>query len=157
MAHAQPRLNVTSAAFNEGARIPERYTADGHNVSPPLRWTEPPENARSIAVLCEDPDAPSGTFVHWIAWSIEADRRELAEGVAHTLDADGLRQGENGFGMTGYGGPKPPRGNPHHYLFHVYALDYRPDLAVGANRADFDRAINGHVLAEGTLIGVYGR
>ena len=154
---ATQRIHVTSPAFQEGASIPVRHTSDGDDVSPALHWTDAPASARSFAVVCEDPDAPSGLFVHWVAWGIPADRHDLAEGVAHTLDASGMRQGVNGFGTTGFAGPKPPPGKPHRYFFHVYALDDRPDLPVDAGRAELVEAMRGHVLAEGALVGLYGR
>jgi Raf kinase inhibitor-like YbhB/YbcL family protein len=151
------RLNVTSSAFQNGDTVPTRYTADGQDLSPPLAWGDAPARTQSFAVICEDPDAPSGRFVHWLLWNIEANQRDLDEGLAKTAEAWGLRQGQNGFGKTGYGGPKPPPGRPHRYIFSVYALDHRPDIAGGASRAEIDHAIAGHVLAEGVLVGTYGR
>jgi Raf kinase inhibitor-like YbhB/YbcL family protein len=149
-------LRVTSPTFREGGAIPPRHTADGQDLSPALHWSEPPATTRSFAVVCEDPDAPSGLFVHWVAWGIPADRHDVAEGVVHTLDAAGVRQGINGFGKTGFAGPKPPPGKAHRYFFHVYALDDRPDLPVGAGGAELVQAMHGHVVAEGALLGVYG-
>ena len=151
------RLDVSSPAFREGERIPERFTADGANLSPVLCWSDPPPSTKSLAVLCEDPDAPSGVFVHWVVWDIRADERQLQEGIPHTADPSNLRQGQNGFGGTGYAGPKPPPGKPHRYVFHVYALDAKPDLTAGATRAELDRLMDRHVVAEGTLTGMYGR
>jgi len=151
------RLDVTSMAFRNGEAIPIRYTADGQNVSPPLAWTEPPRGTLSFAVICDDPDAPSGTFVHWTAWDIPVDQRRLAEAIPRTAETFDIRQGENGFGGTGYGGPKPPPGTPHRYRFRVLALDDRPDLPPGAPAADLQAALAGHVLAEGILVGTYGR
>lgn len=150
-------IEVRSEAFEDGDRIPRKYTADGDDVSPPLRWGSPPSQTRSFAVICDDPDAPHGTFVHWTAWNIKADERSLLEGLPPTADTYGVRQGRNGFGRTGYGGPSPPPGKPHRYRFHVYALDVRPDLLSGATRAELERAMRGHVLAEGVLEGSYGR
>jgi Raf kinase inhibitor-like YbhB/YbcL family protein len=149
------RLNVTSPAFRDGETIPLKYTADGDNVSPPLRWSEPPAATRSFAIVCEDPDAPSGLFIHWTAWNIGGDARELNEGFSPSADVDGVRQGKNSFGRTGYGGPKPPPGKAHRYRFRVYALDVRPDARSGSTRAELDRAISGHVVAEGILTGRY--
>jgi Raf kinase inhibitor-like YbhB/YbcL family protein len=146
---------VQSTAFGDGDTVPRRYTADGENVSPALGWSEPPPHTKSIVLICEDPDAPSGLFVHWLAWNIDPDRRELSEAVSK-LSPD-LVQGTNGFGDTGYGGPSPPPGTPHRYVFRVLALDYRPELPPGAKRAALDRAIEAHVLAEGKLVGKYGR
>ena len=149
-------LEVTSTAFADGEKIPPKFTADGDDVSPPLRWSDPPRETESFAISCDDPDAPSGLFTHWTAWNIEAEQREQRAGTP-TSAAFTLRQGANGFGRTGYSGPKPPPGRPHRYRFHVYALDATPDLRSGASRAEFDRAIDGHVLAEGMLMGKYGR
>jgi Raf kinase inhibitor-like YbhB/YbcL family protein len=150
-------LTVTSPAFFDGETIPERFTGDGDDVSPPLHWSPPPEGTKSLAVLCEDPDAPSGTFVHWLLWNLDADERGLQERITPHLEADQLVQGQNGFGRTGYAGPKPPRGEAHRYVFRVFALDHRPKIRCEATRVEFDRAIRGHVLAEGALIGRYAR
>jgi Raf kinase inhibitor-like YbhB/YbcL family protein len=149
------RLDVTSSAFHEGETIPKRYTADGDNVSPPLRWSDPPAATRSFAIVCEDPDAPSGIFVHWIAWNIGLQQRELSEALSTSPDIDGIRQGKNGFGRAGYGGPKPPPGKPHRYRFRVFALDVQPNTRSGSTRNELDRAIANHVLAEGVLTGTY--
>src|SRR5439155_12041068 len=132
-------LTLTSSAFTDGATIPVRYTADGDNGSPPLAWTDPPGGTKSFALVCEDPDAPSGSFVHWLVWDIKADARGLKQGVSHTGDASGIHQGENGFGSIGYGGPSPPPGKPHRYVFHLYALDDRPALEPGVAREDLER------------------
>jgi Raf kinase inhibitor-like YbhB/YbcL family protein len=148
------RLEVMSTAFADAARIPGRFTADGDDISPPLQWSDPPATTRSFAIVCDDPDAPSGTFTHWTAWDIQPEQRELAEAVPPSAP---IRQGANDFGKPGYGGPKPPPGKPHRYRFRVCALDARSDLRAGATRAEFDRAIEGHVIAEGVLIGKYGR
>jgi len=150
-------LKVSSPAFKDGGTIPKTYTADGEDTSPPLSWTEPPPGTVSFAVLCEDPDAPSGTFVHWLLWDVRAEERNLEEAVPPTADAFWRRQGENHFGRTGYGGPKPPPGPPHRYMFHVYALDDRLNLRSGATREDFDQAVREHYLAEGEIVGMYGR
>jgi len=144
-------LEVTSSAFREGQTIPTRHTADGEDVAPPLAWTAPPAGTRSFALICDDPDAPSGTFVHWLAWNLPATDRGLGE--APTL----AHQGRNGFGRSGYGGPSPPPGTPHHYRFQIFALDATLDLPDGSTRAELDRAMERHVLAQGTLTGRYGR
>jgi Raf kinase inhibitor-like YbhB/YbcL family protein len=149
------RLDVTSSAFGEGDAIPLKYTADGDNVSPPIHWSDPPPETRSFAIVCEDPDAPAGTFIHWTAWNIDAQQRDMLEAIATSADLDGIRQGRNSFGKTGYGGPKPPPGKPHRYRFHVYALDVRPDTRSGSTRAELERAMIGHILAEGVLMGKY--
>jgi Raf kinase inhibitor-like YbhB/YbcL family protein len=150
------RLDVTSTAFHDGEAIPTKYTADGENVSPPLRWSDPPPSTESIAVICEDPDAPSGVLVHWTAWNIGPGQHELPEAMPTAADVDGgIRQGKNAFGRTGYGGPKPPPGKPHRYRFRVFALDVRPNSRAGSTRTELERAIAGHVLAEGVLVGKY--
>src|SRR4051812_47096831 len=117
------RLEVTSPAFEDGERIPVKFTADGDDVSPPLRWGDPPTGTRTLAVVCEDPDAPSGLFVHWTAWNLRPEMREVREGFAGSEAEASIAQGRNGFGNTGYGGPKPPPGKPHRYQFRIYALD----------------------------------
>jgi Raf kinase inhibitor-like YbhB/YbcL family protein len=110
-----------------------------------------------LALLCEDPDSRSGNFVHWLAWDIKPTQQELNEGVPPSAENYGIRQGENGFGQTGYGGPKPPPGAPHRYVFRLRALDTRLDLKNGAKRDEVERAVEGHVLAEARLTGIYGR
>jgi Raf kinase inhibitor-like YbhB/YbcL family protein len=154
---ATQAIDVTSPAFSADQPIPPQYTADGDDRSPPLRWSSPPPNTKSFAVVCEDPDAPSGTFVHWLAWNIASDKKELPEGIGASGRASGIVQGKNGFGKTGWAGPKPPPGKPHRYRFHVYALDANLELAPDASRSDLGRAIEGHVLGEGELVGQYGR
>jgi Raf kinase inhibitor-like YbhB/YbcL family protein len=148
-------LRVTSSAFQDGSTIPERYTGNGDDESPPLRWTEPPPGTASFAVLCEDPDAPTGNFIHWLAWGIPADARTLPEAI--DANDESLRQGENGFGESGYRGPKPPPGKPHRYVFRVFALDTEIDLPPGAQRSALQQKMAGHVLAEGRITGLYGR
>src|SRR5206468_1694956 len=110
-------FRLSSPAFADGARIPQRHTADGENVSPHISWSGPPVETESFVLLCEDPDSRSGNFVHWLAWDIKPSQRELNEGVPASAETYGLHQGENGFGQTGYGGPKPPPGAPHRYVF----------------------------------------
>jgi len=108
-------------------------------------------------LICEDPDAPSGTFVHWLVWNIAPAERQLGEALQSSAPRGGPRQGLNGFGGVGYAGPKPPPGPPHRYFFRVYALDIAIELPEGAKRSEFDRAVDGHILAEGVLVGMYGR
>jgi Raf kinase inhibitor-like YbhB/YbcL family protein len=149
-------VKLTSAAFQEGGAIPKQYTADGRNLSPPLKWRDPPAEAKSFAVVCEDPDAPRGTFTHWVLYNLPAESRQLGEGVAPEA-ADGATPGVNDFGKAGYGGPSPPPGKPHHYVFKLYALDGPLDLRAGATKSQLLTAAKGHVLAEGQLTGMYGR
>src|SRR5438046_3792505 len=125
-----------SRAFKAGETIPRKHTRDGQDLSPALAWTAPPPGTKSFALVCDDPDAPAGTWVHWVLYGVPASATSLPEGVrpAPTLD-DGSRQGTNDFRRTGYGGPCPPRGAPHRYSFRLYALDAVPGLAPGATKA----------------------
>jgi Raf kinase inhibitor-like YbhB/YbcL family protein len=151
-------FELTSIAFQNGEPIPREYTADGRNVSPPLKWGDPPAGTRSFALLCDDPDAPRGTFTHWVICNIPAEARELSEGVPPepTLP-NGTVQGSNDFGKVGYGGPSPPRGKPHRYFFKLYALDRLVDLQPGADKRQLLAAMQGHILAETQLMGTYRR
>ncbi len=144
-------ITVSSSAFVDGDEIPRRYTCDGENVSPPLRFAGAPPGTEDLALLLEDPDAPRGTFVHWVAWGIDPAKAALAEGEA----APGT--GTNGFGQRTYGGPCPPRGATHRYVFTVFALSHRLDLALGASADDLRRAVAGAVLAAGRLAARYAR
>jgi Raf kinase inhibitor-like YbhB/YbcL family protein len=149
---------VKSPAFEEDRPIPGRYTGDGDDVSPPLTWSGVPHGARSLVLLCEDPDAPRGTWTHWVLFNLPPQTRELNEGVPRqpTLSS-GAVQGTNDFGKTGYGGPAPPPGKPHRYYFKLSALDTELKLPTGARRQDVLAAMEGHVLAEGWLMGTYRR
>jgi Raf kinase inhibitor-like YbhB/YbcL family protein len=146
-------IDLMSPAFRPGERMPVRFTADGQGFSPPLRWANPPAQTRSLAIACDDPDAPSGVLVHWVACNIASDRRHLRE--AASASSDGIREGTNDFGRRGYLGPNPPRGESHRYAFRIYALDVYLDLASSATRVELDIAMAGHVVAEGMLIGRY--
>jgi Raf kinase inhibitor-like YbhB/YbcL family protein len=152
------KIELTSSAFAEGETIPKSYTGDGKDISPRLQWADPPEGAKSFALICDDPDAPRGTWVHWVLFNLPNDLRTLDEAVPtqETL-TNGARQGKNDFGAIGYGGPAPPRGKPHRYYFKLYALDQMLDLSAGATKDQLLAAIKGHVLAEGQLMGRYGR
>jgi hypothetical protein len=150
-------LEVTSPAFEAGGFIPDRFTCDGDEVSPPLSWSGSPERAATpvaYALIMDDPDAPGGTWVHWVAWNIDA--AGLPEDVAPDASAPGLEQGANSWGRTGYGGPCPPSGT-HRYVFKVYALDRRLELPADADKSALQRALRGHVLAQGELTGHYAR
>lgn len=145
-------LSVTSAAFNEGGSIPRKFTCDDKNMSPALAWSGVPEGTQSLALIADDPDAPAGTWVHWVLYDLPAGTLSLPEGVM------GLgTEGVNGFGKTGYGGPCPPRGTTHRYFFRVYALNANLGLKPGATKAELENAMQGHVLAQGQLMGKYGR
>jgi Raf kinase inhibitor-like YbhB/YbcL family protein len=151
-------LHLSSPAFEPEAEIPKVYTGDGENRSPPLQWAEAPMKTLTYALIADDPDAPSGTFVHWVLFDIPVTHPGLPEGVLHTGDTtDGTRQGRNDFGGLGYGGPKPPAGKPHRYVFKLYALDSRLNLQPGASKAEVERAMQGHVLDEAKLTGRYAR
>jgi Raf kinase inhibitor-like YbhB/YbcL family protein len=145
-------IQVTSTAFNEGSTIPKKHTCDGQDISPQLSWSGVPEGTKSLALIVDDPDAPVGTFVHWVLYDIPADIRELPEGVQGV----GV-QGTNDFRRSGYNGPCPPRGPAHRYYFKVYALDTTLGLKAGARKADVEKAMQGHILAWGQLMGKYGR
>ncbi len=160
-AHAQEeqmvRLEVTSTAFKAGARIPTVYTCDGDDTSPQLAWSAPPEATKSVAIICDDPDAPWKTWVHWVVYQIRPEVRELKEALPQDAQfEDGTRQGRTDFGRVGYGGPCPPSGT-HRYFFKVYALDIELTLAPGATKAQLEAAMKGHVVAEGSLMGTYSR
>jgi len=143
-------MKLTSDAFGENEAIPSRYTGDGEDVSPPLQWTDSPEGTQSFALICDDPDAPAGTWVHWVTWNIPAEERTLAEG------SKGNSEGKNDFGNSGYGGPAPPSGT-HRYFFKLYALDTTLSLPDTATKADLESAMNGHVLADAQFMGTYSR
>ncbi|MBK3579953.1 YbhB/YbcL family Raf kinase inhibitor-like protein [Streptomyces sp. MBT65] len=151
---ASQRIAVTSTAFTEGGSVPRRYTCDGEDVSPPLSFAGVPANAAELVVLLEDPDAPNGTFTHWLLWGVPPHDTRLTAGSTPR----GATEGRNGFKKIGYGGPCPPRGaEPHHYVLSVYATDQRLALATDASPDAVRHALTGHILASGTLTGRYGR
>ncbi len=145
-------MTVESPAFSEGRAIPARYTADGADISPPLVIQGVPEGTQSLALIMDDPDAPMGTWVHWVAWNLPAGTREIPEGSL----PDGAAEGRNSWGRTGYGGPAPPSGT-HRYYFKIYALDTKLDLPPATDKARLLSAMKGHVLAEAVLMGRYSR
>jgi Raf kinase inhibitor-like YbhB/YbcL family protein len=155
-------IHLESPAFNGGGTIPKVHTCDGKGTSPPLAWSGVPEAARSLALILEDPDAPGGTFTHWVLFDMPAETKGLGEGIPPEgevrLGPGGAaaRQGKNDFGKLGYGGPCPPRGT-HRYVFLLYALDAPLNLKPGATRDQLLRAMKGHILAEGRLMGRYSR
>jgi Raf kinase inhibitor-like YbhB/YbcL family protein len=143
---------LTSPAFEHGGEVPPRHTGDGEDVSPQLVWQGVPDGTRSLALVVHDPDAPSGDFVHWVAWGIDPGEEMLAEG------ASAPSEGANGFGDAGYRGPAPPPGHgDHRYFFRLHALDVEPELDPGASREELERAVEGHVVATAELVGRYGR
>jgi hypothetical protein len=150
---------LTSTAFAAGGPVPRQYTCDGKNISPPLSWSGAPPGTRSFALICDDPDAPGGTWVHWVLYDVDGGRTALAEGIAGTPTLDDLgpaRQGTNDSRRTGYSGPCPPPGKPHRYFFKLYAVDTRFDTGK-RTKGDLERAMDGHVLARAELMGTYGR
>lgn len=155
---AKMAIKVTSTAFQEGTTMPTKYTGDGNDVSPPLAWSGIPDGAKSIALICDDPDAPVGTWVHWVLYNLPPNTAELAENVPRqdTLP-NGARQGRNDFGKIGYGGPAPPPGPAHRYYFKIYALDAVLDLKPGDTKTQLVKAMEGHILAQGQLMGKYQR
>lgn len=151
-------ISLLSDAFEEGTPIPRQHTCDGADLSPALSWEGIPDGTRSLALICDDPDAPVGTWVHWVIYGLPADAVELPAGVPTDPELEGgVRQGVNDFGRYGYGGPCPPPGPPHRYFFRVYALDAELDLSAGASKQELLAAMEGDVLDEGVLMGTYQR
>jgi len=151
-------LEVTSTAFEEGSTIPAEYTCDGPNLSPPLSWSAPPAGTQSQALICDDPDAPAGTWVHWVLYDLPPEATELPEGLPPDEElAAGGTQGANDSKKVGYGGPCPPKGSDHRYFFKLYALDTELNLSPGATKKELLEAMEGHILAQGQLMGRYQR
>jgi Raf kinase inhibitor-like YbhB/YbcL family protein len=151
-------LKISSPAFAEGQTIPTKHTCDGDDVSPPLRLDGVPPGAKTVALICDDPDAPGGTWVHWVLYNVPASVSELSEGIpTRDVIPIGAKQGMNDFGRIGYGGPCPPRGSSHHYFFRLYALDAELSLKARATKKDLTEVMRGHILAEGQLMGTYKR
>ncbi|MFH1791951.1 MAG: YbhB/YbcL family Raf kinase inhibitor-like protein [Candidatus Omnitrophota bacterium] len=151
-------LEIKSKAFKNGEYIPAKYTCNGDDVSPPLSWDGAPNGTKSFALICNDPDAPGGNWVHWVVYCIPADVAGLKEGMpkAGILD-NGAKQGMTDFRGFGYGGPCPPPGKPHRYFFRLYALDIMPDLMPGLSKRELQRNIQAHVLGKAELIGLFKR
>jgi Raf kinase inhibitor-like YbhB/YbcL family protein len=151
-------MKISSTVFREGDTIPKPYTGDGKNISPPLSWQNVPAGTQSFALICDDPDAPRSTWVHWVLFNLPAETQGLAEGIAPQKElGDGAKQGTNDFGKIGFGGPAPPRGNAHRYFFKLYALDSMLNLPGGATRDQVVGAMRGHILGEGQTMGKYAR
>jgi len=150
-------IKIESSAFKEGGMIPVKYTCDGEDVSPSLKWGDLPTGTNSIALISDDPDAPVGTWVHWVLYNLPPDVRALPENIPpkKTLE-NGAVHGTNDFKRPGYGGPCPP-GGTHRYFFKIYALDKKMDLAPGATKAQLVKAMEGHILDSGQLMGKYKR
>jgi Raf kinase inhibitor-like YbhB/YbcL family protein len=144
------KMKITSSAFQEGGEIPSKFSRDGGNVNPPLRFEGTPTNAKSLVLIVDDPDAPVGLFTHWLVWNIDPKTTEIPERGVPT----GAVQGTNDYPNLGYGGPQPPSGT-HRYYFKIFALDQTLDLRSGAKRQEVDKAMSGHVIAQGQLMGRY--
>ena len=143
---------LSSEAFTHGDEMPRQYTCEGEDVSPALTWSDPPPATRSLALVVDDPDAPIGTFTHWLAWNIDPSAGGLAEGASPPAE------GTNDFGARGWNGPCPPHGHgPHRYFFRLHAVDTELELGSSAGRDDLERALGGHVLATAELMGTYER
>jgi len=153
-----PSLELKSSAFQSGTEIPRKHTCDAEDLSPVLRWEKAPPGTRAFAIIADDRDAPGGTWVHWVIYDLPAETKELTEGTARieTL-ANGSKQGVNDFRRVGYGGPCPPPGLPHRYVFKLYALDTPTNLKPRATKQQLLEAMKGHILAEAELIGRYKR
>jgi len=152
-------LELTSEAFTNGQSIPAKYSCTGRNISPALAWNEPPAGTQSFALIVDDPDAPMGTWVHWVLFNIPADTRKLQEDLPITgknIDPNAIYVGENSSGNTGYDGPCPPSGT-HRYYFKLYALDTTISLLTGATNAQVLKEMQGHILAQGELMGTFSK
>lgn len=150
-------MELKSSAFEAGGAIPAKYTCEGPDVSPPLSWSDVPTGTKILALIMDDPDAPMGTWVHWVAWNIPATARSLDEDIPKrdTL-ANGMKQGTTDFRRIGYGGPCPPSGT-HRYFFKLYALDTTLNLPNSTTKKDLERAMQGHILKQAELMGTYRR
>lgn len=151
-------FQLKSPDFQSGASIPKQFTCDGSDVSPAFSWNDPPPATQSFALIADDPDAPVGTWVHWVLFDLPPATRGLAQNLPKQAQlSDGSRQGRNDFGKIGYGGPCPPPGKSHRYFFKLYALDSKLNLTSDATKKDVERAMQGHILAHSEWVGRYGR
>ena len=151
-------FELSSSAFKDSDPIPRRHTCEGEDLSPPLHWGVPPSATKGFVIIADDPDAPVGTWVHWVLYNLPLDLRGLSEGIpAKEQVLDGAMHGLNDFKRIGYGGPCPPPGKPHRYYFKLYALDVILDLKPRATKARVLEACKGHVLAEAQLMGRFAR
>lgn len=144
-------MHIDSPVFEHHQPIPTKYTCEGEDVSPPLTISDIPPGTKSLALIMDDPDAPRGTFDHWIVWNLPSDTAKLDEGIKLP------KQGINGFGKKGYGGPCPPPGKPHRYFFKLYALDTFVNLSEGSKKKDLEEAMEGHILGKAELVGTFKR
>ena len=150
-------FTLQSSAFQNGGSIPKKFTCEAADVSPELTWSGAPEKTQSFALIADDPDAPMGTWVHWVIYDLPPNTSKLPEGVPKQEQAANGAQGKNSSGKIGYGGPCPPPGKPHRYFFKLYALDSKLSLKPGARKPEVEAAMKGHVLAQAELMGKYGR
>ena len=151
-------LQLSCSAFSEGGTIPKQYTCSGEDLSPPLSWIGIPANTKSMVLVVDDPDAPSGAWVHWVLYNIPAEVTSLPAGIPKIATVPNIcTQGSNDFRRIGYGGPCPPPGKSHRYFFKLYALDTTLNLKPGTTKVAVERALQGHILAQGQLMGKYGR
>ena len=149
---------ISSGSFANGGNIPKKFTCDGADVSPELSWTQPPAGTQSFALIADDPDAPIETFVHWVIYDLPPTTSALPEGIGKVDElANGSRQGQNDFDKIGYGGPCPPGKPPHRYVFSLYAVDTMLNLPASTTRKQLEKALRGHILAHGEVIGKYQR
>ncbi len=156
--YAQATLKLSSSAFAPEGAIPKQFTCDGKDYSPALTWTDVPPEAKTLALIVDDPDSPGGTFIHWVVYNLPATARHLDPNVAEALAiSGGGEQGRNSFGRKGYAGPCPPSGAAHHYHFRLYALDTSLKLQPGSGAAEVEAAMKGHVLASANFVGTYTR
>jgi Raf kinase inhibitor-like YbhB/YbcL family protein len=149
---------LSSTSFANGGDIPRKYTCDGADVSPALAWSGVPSNTKSLALVADDPDAPVGTWTHWVLFDLPSSATSLPENVSKAAELpSGGRQGQNDFHRIGYGGPCPPPGKPHRYFFKLYALDRKLDLKPGCSKQELEQAMQGHIVAQAEVVGRYGR
>ena len=157
-AAAATQMRIGSTAFTNGNSVPKQYTADGSNTSPPIWWRDIPNGTKSIALICEDPDAPRGTWTHWVIYNIPAKETGLGAGYPTSADLpNGAKQGTNSFRKIGWGGPDPPPGKLHHYIFTVYALNTTVNTQSGMTAEQIRATMNNHILGQGQITGTYGR
>jgi len=151
-------FSISSPSFQNGKDIPKKFTCDGEDVSPALSWTDPPPGSKSFALIADDPDAPRGTWTHWVLFDLPSATTSLPEGIPKVGELpNGARQGVNDFPKIGYGGPCPPPGKPHRYFFKLYALDTKLNLKAGASKQEVEQSMQNHILGKVELMGKYGR